>query len=79
MRPAPNVDLLTAALASVADTGAVQCDWLEEATLGALNQRLRGGNYHILHFIGHGRFDEASGEGALLFEDRGRESRCRGQ
>ena len=63
-------DLLTAALASVADTGAVQCDWLEEATLGALNQRLRGGNYHILHFIGHGTFDEAHKEGALAFEDQ---------
>ncbi len=33
-----------------------------------LHQRLRDGAFDVVHFIGHGRFDEATQEGALLFE-----------
>ena len=61
--------LLTAALKTVTDLGAVQCDWLPDATLTSLNRQLRSQDYHILHFIGHGGFDKANKEGALLFED----------
>ena len=52
--------LLTAALKTVTDLGAVQCDWLPDATLTSLNRQLRSQDYHILHFIGHGGFDKAS-------------------
>ena len=41
---------------------------LENATLGALQRRLRGDDVHIFHFIGHGRFDSAHQDGMLLFE-----------
>jgi hypothetical protein len=42
---------------------------MEEATLSALQQKLRQADYHILHFIGHGGFDPETQEGVLLFED----------
>jgi hypothetical protein len=60
---------LETALKPLIDAKAVAIDWLEEATLLALAKKLRPDSYHILHFIGHGGFDNASDEGALLFED----------
>ena len=60
---------LDAALKPLSDANAVTIDWLEEANLLALARKLRSDSYHILHFIGHGGFDDANGEGALLFED----------
>ena len=60
---------LESALKPLIDAKAVAIDWLEEATLLALTKKLQPDTYHILHFIGHGGFDDASGEGALLFED----------
>ena len=60
---------LEPALKPLIDLDAVKIDWLEHATLGSLNTQLRSESYHILHFIGHGGFDETRGEGALLFED----------
>lgn len=44
------------------------------ATLGALQQQLRRNAYHMLHFIGHGGFDERTQDGLLLFEDEERDS-----
>jgi CHAT domain len=42
---------------------------LKQATLQEMRLRLRDGRFHIVHFMGHGiQFDEATGEGALLFE-----------
>ena len=60
---------LESALKPLVDANAVSIDWLEEATLVALTKKMRPDTYHILHFIGHGGFDDSSGEGALLFED----------
>lgn len=40
-----------------------------EATWPAVQERLRRGPVHVLHFIGHGFFDAGSGTGALVFED----------
>jgi CHAT domain len=42
---------------------------LEHATPASLRAKLQEGPFHVLHFMGHGGFDPASGEGALLFED----------
>ncbi len=39
------------------------------ATWPALQARLRTGPAHVLHFIGHGYFDDAANQGGLLFED----------
>lgn len=48
---------------------------LDQPTLAALQSALRRGEVHVLHFIGHGFFDAAGGEGGLVFEDEARRSR----
>ncbi len=45
---------------------------LERPTLSALRDRLCDGEFHILHYMGHGGLDPDTGEGMLYFEDRER-------
>jgi hypothetical protein len=66
---------LEAALQPLVDAGAVSIDWLETANLLALARAVRSDTYHVIHYIGHGGFDDASGEGALQFEDEAGRSR----
>lgn len=47
--------------------GVVMLERLDDATLSALQQRLRRGEYHIFHFIGHGGFEQQ--DGVLIMED----------
>jgi tetratricopeptide (TPR) repeat protein len=49
--------------------GSIVLERLPSATLDALRRRSRGEAFHILHFIGHGGFDEIAGDGVLHFED----------
>lgn len=49
--------------------GSVIIEAVPRATLAALRLALRRGEYHILHFIGHGGFDPSAGDGVLSFED----------
>jgi formylglycine-generating enzyme required for sulfatase activity len=45
-----------------------------------LQRKLRQGRYHILHFIGHGIFDESKQDGVLIFcDEHGRGSPQSGQ
>jgi hypothetical protein len=44
---------------------------LKNASFEATWQRLRNDKFHVLHFIGHGGFDAASGQWYLLFERNG--------
>jgi len=60
---------LQSALSNLEQRGMVKLDWLEEATLLALQQHLRRGRFHIFHFIGHGGFDERAQDGLLLMKD----------
>ncbi len=60
---------LRLALAPMEARGLVQVERLEQPWLSSLQQRLRRGSVHLLHFIGHGVFDESAGRGALLFEN----------
>lgn len=46
---------------------------LQPPTLDALRAQLRQDNYHILHFIGHGDFDETNQQGILVFETDARQ------
>ena len=55
--------------------GLLQVERLEQATLPALQRRLRQQDVHLLHFIGHGAFDPTTQEGLLIFEDEARQSR----
>lgn len=59
----------TLLLDAFAGDAAVELTVLESATLLEMRNALSKGDYHILHYIGHGGFDEASGEGILVFED----------
>lgn len=54
------------ALEDLRSRGRVRVDILERATLEKLRHSLLRG-YHVLHFVGHGLFEE--GAGHLIFED----------
>ncbi len=49
-------------------TGALILERLPDGTLATLRRRARGEPFHILHFVGHGGFDEIAGDGVLHFE-----------
>lgn len=66
---------LSAAAETLEARGLLQIERLEQATLAALQRRLRQQEVHILHFIGHGAFDPTTQEGQLIFEDEARQSR----
>jgi hypothetical protein len=59
---------LNDALAGLIAAGTLSLERMEEATLTALQRRLRRSEYHIFHFIGHGEFDQTLQEGVLLLE-----------
>ena len=66
---------LTGALDDLIRGGLVQVDRLEAGTLAALQRPLRLREYHVLHFIGHGVYDEDAQDGALALEGAGRKTR----
>ena len=59
---------LNEALGDLIKAGTLSLERMEEATLAALQRRLRRSQYHIFHFIGHGEFDQTLQEGVLLLE-----------
>jgi len=61
--------LLEQALDPLLKTGQVVVDWLDQATLPALQRALRERDYHIFHYIGHGGFDLRTEQGVLVLED----------
>ena len=60
---------LKKALGDLQQRGLVVLERLEAATLSVLQKRLRRGECHIFHFIGHGAFDERAQDGVLVLED----------
>lgn len=68
---------LQTALADLQTRGLIALERLAGATLESLQRRLRQTDMpvHILHFIGHGDYDEKRGLGGLLWEDVARYSR----
>ena len=69
---------LNEALADLIGKNQIAIERLDDATLEALQRRLRRERYHIFHFIGHGEFDDNSQEGVLILEgDKGRGHQCR--
>lgn len=48
--------------------GLATIDTLPRATPSELQQRVSTSSYDIVHFIGHGSYDEESGVGSLIFE-----------
>jgi CHAT domain/NACHT domain len=53
--------------------GAIQLSWVEGHTWRALSDALERGPWHAFHFIGHGGYDEQTGEGLVLLEKEGEE------
>jgi CHAT domain-containing protein len=49
--------------------GLVELTWLKGKTWRDLQKEMRGGPWHIFHFIGHGAFDRNAGEGLIFLED----------
>jgi hypothetical protein len=47
----------------------VAVDFLQPATILALQERLAAEPYHALHYMGHGGFERLTGRGVLIFED----------
>ena len=60
---------LEAALGDLQATGRVQLHWLEGSAVsrGGLQDRLRRVQPHLLHFVGHGAYDETTRQGSLAF------------
>ena len=57
------------ALAEKERAGLVVVDQLPHATLGELQRWLRRRDVHVLHFVGHGDFDQRASDGVLAFCD----------
>lgn len=68
-------DNLNEALSALVRRGMVEAERLETGTLSALQRPLRLREYHVLHFVGHGRYDEAAQDGALALEGADRRTR----
>lgn len=60
---------LKVALRSLESQSLITVERLKSGNLPALQRRLRQGEYHIFHFIGHGGFDSAQDDGVLLLEE----------
>jgi hypothetical protein len=67
---------LERALADLVARHLVELVWLEHPTWRELQRTLRTGPWHLFHFVGHGGFDAAAGEGVIvLLDDDGRADR----
>ena len=66
---------LNDALSDLAHRGMVEVDRLDGGTLSALQRPLRLHEYHVLHFVGHGGYDEDAQDGALALEGADRKTR----
>jgi uncharacterized RDD family membrane protein YckC len=71
---------LESACQRLIESGLLEIEWVHEANLSGLLDRLKSGTrYHIFHFMGHGDFDEQAEDGVLLFEGQaGRSQRVPG-
>jgi CHAT domain-containing protein len=67
-------DKLMAALQELISKGMVEVDWIDDGDMSSLYQYLTNTRkqHHIFHFIGHGGFNEKSGQGYLAMEGSGK-------
>ena len=63
-------DQLARALARPASQGLAEVHWAPSATWADLQDLLLDGEWHVLHFIGHGDFDPGRDEGVLALVAR---------
>ncbi|MFD9303177.1 CHAT domain-containing protein [Streptomyces sp. NPDC060048] len=62
---------LEEALADQIDAGRVELTWVPQASWDRVHGRLLEGEWHVLHFIGHGDYDESADEGLIGLVDSG--------
>jgi hypothetical protein len=60
---------LVQATHNLASLGLIELTWLERGTWRDLQKAMRGGPWHVFHFIGHGGFDRNADEGLIFLED----------
>ncbi len=58
---------LDEALGDLMQAGLVDVTWVEPATWRGVHRQLLSGHWHVVHFIGHGDYDERREEGVLAF------------
>lgn len=61
---------LNDALGDAHARGLITLERLETASLAALQKKLQTQAYHILHFVGHGGFDQGAQDGVLIMQDQ---------
>ena len=61
--------LIESSFKPLIDAGAVRVEALPEATPEMLHAKVRQSEFDVVHFIGHGEFNEETGTGSLIFED----------
>lgn len=69
---------LSESLQDAQTRGLIVLERLQVASLSALQAKLRTNAYHILHFVGHGGFDERAQDGVLIFQDNNGRGRAVG-
>ncbi|MFE2151758.1 CHAT domain-containing protein [Streptomyces lavendulae] len=62
---------LEEALAEQIDAGRVELTWVPQASWDRVHGHMLEGGWHVLHFIGHGDYDESADEGLIGLVDSG--------
>jgi hypothetical protein len=61
-------DMIKRDFAALTDAGLAAVEVLPRATISDLHAKLATGEFNVVHFIGHGAFDDNTRQGFLLFE-----------
>jgi hypothetical protein len=64
------------AIQNLGARGLINLTWLEGETWRDLQRAMRGGPWHIFHFIGHGGFDHSADEGMIALADENGSTYC---
>ena len=67
---------LKEAVSDLERRGLLTTDRVENGSFSSLQRQLRRGEYHIVHFVGHGQYEAQTKDGTLVFEDQGGRGRA---
>ena len=65
---------LEQALQELTEQGLVSLEWLQGQDWRQLQRTMWRGSWNLVHFVGHGYFDQSVGEGYVALEDANRET-----
>lgn len=63
---------LAKAMSKPVEEGRAELFWARGSTYDEVHDDLLGGTWHVIHFIGHGGYDEENDEGFIYLADEGR-------